>query len=101
MIKVKQKLSSNSQLNAALLVALLPPVFARDFKIQNDGIIFVLNGDISLVQRILEIFLSALSEITNTQFYFEIIQNQEVKLKVYGSKGFHFNESIFLEPQQI
>ncbi|MFX0052252.1 MAG: hypothetical protein ACFE8U_13290 [Candidatus Hermodarchaeota archaeon] len=101
MIKVKHKLSSNPQLNAALLVALLPPVFVKDFKIQNNGIIFVLNGDISLVQEILEIFLSALSEITNTQFYFEIIQNQEVQLKVYGSEGFQFSESVFLEPQQI
>lgn len=94
MIDQKPRLSFDTQMNAALFVALLPPVFVKDFKIQKNGISFLLNGNISLLQEILEKFLSALSEITKTQFYFEIIQNQEVLLKIYGSKDFQFNDSI-------
>ncbi|MFX0181529.1 MAG: hypothetical protein ACFE95_00505 [Candidatus Hodarchaeota archaeon] len=94
MIQLEQKLSVDSQMNAAILVALLPPIFVKDFKIQKDGIVFLLKGNISLLQEILEKFLSALSEVTQTQFYFEIIQHQEVILKIYGSKDFQFNNSI-------
>jgi hypothetical protein len=101
MIKSEQELSLDSQMNAALLVALLPSVFVKDFKIQKNGVSFLLNGDISLVQEILEKFLSALSEITKTHFYFEIIQNQEVILKIHRLKGFQFNDSILFDSPQL
>lgn len=85
-------------LNACLMVTLISPVILRDYEIQEDGLHCYFNQSIFRFQVLIKSFLAALYEITNKQFYFEIINDQEAVLRIYGVKDLQFSKDILFKP---
>lgn len=90
----------DSKLNAALLTALLPATVLRDYKIQRNGIYCVFNSKISNIQEIIKPFLSALYEVTDKIFYFEIINAREAILKIYGIDRLEFTHEVLYQSSE-
>ncbi|MHA2239520.1 MAG: hypothetical protein ACXAB2_14325 [Candidatus Hodarchaeales archaeon] len=86
--------SSNTKVNPALLVSLLPSLFLRDFKLQEDGLLCILKSDVNDLESILENYLSNLNELTDSQFYFEFLNDNILRLKMYSTDGLQFRESL-------
>jgi hypothetical protein len=78
--------SSNDQLNPALLISLLPSFFLEDYKLHEDGILYLLKSDLRNYEHILETYLTSLHELTGVQFYFEVLSEQILFLKVYNTE---------------
>ena len=89
--------TQDHQLNATLLVTLISPVLIKDYKIQEDGLVCSFTQSIMFLQDIIKTFLISLHEITNHQFYFEIIDDYKAILKIYGSKKLRFSDSILFK----
>jgi hypothetical protein len=86
--------STNAQLNPALLVSLLPSLFLRDFKLQEDGLLCILKSNVNNLESILENYLSNLNALTDSQFYFEFLNENILLLKMYSTDGIQFRESL-------
>ncbi|MFX0121082.1 MAG: hypothetical protein ACFFBQ_12125 [Promethearchaeota archaeon] len=99
MVKTTILQTPDTQLNAALMIALFSPTFFQDYEIREDGLHCFFSQTIYQFQEILKTFLVALYELTNTQFYFELINDNEAILKIYGTEGLKFsNELMFKSP---
>lgn len=88
---------SDDRLEAAILLAILPPTFIKDFYIKKKGIHYRFKTDITNIQPQLTAFLSALRETTDLYFYFEAINNREAILKTYGNKRLEFKNNIICQ----
>ncbi len=86
--------STNTKLNPALLVSLLPSFFLRDFKLHEDGILCILKSNINTLEPILENYLYNLNKLTDCQFYFEFLNDDMMILKMYNREGLQFRESL-------
>jgi hypothetical protein len=86
--------SNKGKLNPALLVSLLPSLFLRDFKLQEDGLLCILKSNVKDLESILENYLSNLNELTDSQFYFEFLNDNILLLKMYSTDGLQFRESL-------
>ncbi|MFX1282744.1 MAG: hypothetical protein ACFFB5_03780 [Promethearchaeota archaeon] len=94
MVKKSILQTHDSQMNAVLLVTLISPVFLGDYELQEDGLHCFFIQSIDHIQKMIKTFLNALYEITNQQFYFEIINDHEAILKIYGEKKLQFSQDI-------
>ncbi|MFX0123898.1 MAG: hypothetical protein ACFFAE_09690 [Candidatus Hodarchaeota archaeon] len=97
MINTRILEKEDPHLNAALIAILLSPFFFRDFKLQEDGLHCFFIQSISHFHVLIKTFLAALYEITNKQFYFEIIDDQEAILRIYGVDGLQFSQDILFK----
>ena len=77
-------LKENPARNAALLAALLPITFLSDFKLIKDGIHCYFKFKISSINSEIEFFLTVMNEISDDQFYFEQVSDNEAILKVFS-----------------
>ncbi len=93
---VKKTIIQNEDpaLNAALLIALLSTAFLRDYELTEDGLRCFFTQKIDFLGVMIKTFLSTLYEITNRQFYFQIINDQEAILKIYSVDGLRFSYDI-------
>ncbi|UCG03910.1 MAG: hypothetical protein JSW11_07970 [Candidatus Heimdallarchaeota archaeon] len=82
-------------INAALLVTLLSTVLLRDYELYEDGLYCFFSQKINLLRVMIKTFLAALYEITDKQFYFEVINDQEAILKIYGGNGLFSYDVLF------
>jgi hypothetical protein len=87
----------DSQLNAALLVTLISPTIFHDYQLKEDGLYCTFTKPITYFQYVIKAFLAALHEITNRQFYFDIISNQQAILKIYGIDNLRFSQDILFD----
>ncbi|MFX0087961.1 MAG: hypothetical protein ACFFAU_20075 [Candidatus Hodarchaeota archaeon] len=86
--------SINDRLNPALLISLLSSIFLQDFKIQEKEIVYNLKPNITNLESVLELYLTCLNELTETQFYFEFLSESTLLLRVYNMEGLRFQESL-------
>ena len=86
--------SLNFVINRGLLSALLPMTFISDFQIQHSDIVcnFTTNYEEILPQ--VQMFLDALGEIAETQFYFEMQTSWIGVLKIYDTEPLNLNEHL-------
>lgn len=89
--------TQDPQLNAALLVALISPAFLQDYELKEDGLHCFFTQPISEFQLMIKTFLVSLYEITGTTFYFEIPNDHEAILKIYGVDGLRFSQDILFK----
>jgi len=94
MVKTTVIHTQKPQLNASLMVILIIPIILHDYELQEDGLYCYLIRPISDLQIIIKTLLAALYEITGTQFYFEIIKDQEAVLKIYGEESLEFSQDL-------
>ncbi|UCE13502.1 MAG: hypothetical protein JSV04_15135 [Candidatus Heimdallarchaeota archaeon] len=97
MVKATILRTHDPLLNPGLLVVLISPVFLRDYKLKEEGLHCFFTQSIFDYWVMIKTFLSALSDITNTFFYFEVINDYEAILKAYGSKLLHFSQEILFK----
>ena len=90
--------SQDPPLNASLLLALLSPALIQDYKFQDNGIHCFFTRSIFYVHAMIKTFLKALYELTNKQFYFEVINDQEAILKIYGPDELQFSHEFLYDP---
>ncbi|MFX1536364.1 MAG: hypothetical protein ACFFDI_19270 [Promethearchaeota archaeon] len=97
MVKITVLHSQEPQLNASLIVTLISPILLQDYELQEDGLYCYFTRPISHLQALIKSLLAALYEITNKQFYFEIINDQEAILRIYGLDGLQFSQDVMFK----
>jgi hypothetical protein len=90
-------LSTIPSINKGLLSALLPITFIEDFKLYSNRIILYLIDDIVEILPRVEAFLDALSELTETELYLEMVTPRKGILKTYGVPELSFNPRLLFE----
>lgn len=92
--------TQDPQLNAVLLVALISSALLQDYEFQEEGLHCFFKRSILHFQVMIKSFLEALYEITNRKFYFEIINDQEAILKIYGTEKekLQFSSDVLFQP---
>lgn len=90
-------LTSIPSINRGLLSALLPTTFIEDFKLYKNKIVIYLIDEITNLLPCVEIFLDALSELTETQFYIEMNTLKKGVLKTYGVPELSFNSNLLFQ----
>ncbi|MHA2238155.1 MAG: hypothetical protein ACXAB2_07265, partial [Candidatus Hodarchaeales archaeon] len=84
-------LTTISTINKGLLSALLPTTFIEDFKLYPNRIMIYLVENITDLLPQVEVFLDALSEVTETKFYLEMVTPKIGILRTYGIPELCFN----------
>ena len=92
--------SYNDRLNPALLISLLPSFFLEDYRLREDGILYLLKSNLCNYEPILETYLTCLYELTGMQFYFEVLSEKTLFLKVYNTEKLQFLKNL-LHPSFI
>ncbi|MFX1539075.1 MAG: hypothetical protein ACFFDI_33265 [Promethearchaeota archaeon] len=90
--------SQDPQLNATFLIVLSSPFLIEDYELRKDGLYCYFTKPICHCRNIIKIFLAALFEITNRQFYLEIVNEREAILKIYGIESLKFSHDILFQP---
>ncbi|MFX1514944.1 MAG: hypothetical protein ACFFC6_01455 [Promethearchaeota archaeon] len=86
--------SQDPYLNASLKLILFSPIFLKDYELKEDSLYCYFTKSISHLQAIIKTFLDALYEITSKQFYFEIINDREAILRIYGVDQLQFSTDV-------
>ncbi len=90
-------LSVIPSLNKGILSALLPATFIKDFKLNRNSIIIYLIDDIvNLLPRI-EVFLDILNDLTETNFFLEMLAPKKGILRTYGVSELSFNPQLLFQ----
>jgi hypothetical protein len=98
MLKKTILYDNDSHINAALLITLLSRLILQDYEVKEDGLHCFFSQKISHLRVIIKTFLAALDEITDKQFYFEVINDQKAILKIYGGGVLRFSHDILYDP---
>lgn len=87
-------LTAKEEINRGLLSALLPITFIKDFKVYASELVFSFTEDIEKILPQVEVFLDALNEISDTQFYFEVENKRIGVLKIFDAEKITFNKDL-------
>jgi hypothetical protein len=90
-------LTTISTINKGLLSALLPTTFIEDFKLYPNRIAIYLVENITDLLPQVEVFLDALSEVTETKFYLEMVTPKIGILRTYGIPELCFNPQLLFQ----
>ncbi|MCK4848544.1 MAG: hypothetical protein KAT16_05950 [Candidatus Heimdallarchaeota archaeon] len=93
----KMMLTAKTAINRGLLSALLPMTFIKDFRVYASGLIFSFTEDIENILPQVETFLDTLNEITDTQFYFEVVSKRIGILKIFDAEKVTFNDELLFQ----